>query len=202
MADEKRGLAGGLEQLLKELADGTYAPNTYIAGFAAGLTVGALAASEEHIGAIGGHAYTVAANPVLTSAGAYVSGDYIGTDASPMTFTNAVRVSGGSGVIESAVLIDKAVQSANIELWLFDTAPTPPADNAAWTISDANALTCIGVIAFQTYYASALNSISIAKGLGITFNAVARDIYGCFVTRGTPTLASLDLYARLQILGD
>jgi len=163
-----------------------------------------IAAGETHVGAVGGHCYTVPVYPVLTVAGAYISGDYVGTSATAMTFTNAVRVTGGSGVIESAVLIDKAVQSASLELWLFDTAPTPPADNAAWTISDGDVLQCIGIITFQTYYASALNSVSIAKGLGITFNANAatRDIYGCFVTRGTPTYASLDLLCRLQILQD
>ena len=151
---------------------------------------------------IGGLCYTVAANPVLTVAGAYIAGDYVGTSATAMTFTNVVRDVGESGVIESIVLIDQAAQSVSLELWLFDTAPTPPADNAAWTIADADALTCIAVVPFQVYYASALNSVSNPKGLGLTFNTTGatRNIYGCLVTRGTPTYASLDLMVRLQIL--
>jgi len=186
-------------------AGGSLTVDQGAAGVAAWLAaITAIAAGETHIGAVGGHCYTTPVYPVLTVAGAYVSGDYVGTSATAMTFANAVRITGGTGVIESAVLIDKAVQSASIELWLFDAAPTPPADNAAWTISDGDALQCIGVIPFQVYYASALNSVSFAKGLGMTFNANAatRDIYGCFVTRGTPTYASLDLLCRLQILQD
>ena len=134
-------------------------------------------ASELHLGQVGGEGTTVTVNPVLTVAGAYIAGDFVGTSAAAIAFANAVRVAGGSGVIESAVLIDAALQSASCELWLFDTAVTPPADNAAWTISDGNAATCIGVIPFSTYYASALNSVSTAEGLNIAFSAAATATY-------------------------
>jgi len=159
-------------------------------------------ASEVHLGQVGGEGITVTVNPVLTVAGAYIAGDYVGTSAAAIPFANVVRVAGGSGVIESAVLIDAARQSIACELWLFDTAVTPPADNAAWTVSDGNAATCIGVIPFSTYYASALNSVSSPKGLGIAFSAVATTIWGCLVTRGAPTYASLGLTIRLNIMQD
>jgi len=190
MANIKLGLPNGKEQLAIEQLDGTYAPQVGIA------------ASETHMGAMGGHIYTVSANPVLTVAGAYSANDYIGTSGVAMVFANVARVSGGSGVIHSVVLADGALQSASLELWLFDTAITPPADNDAWTISDAHNATCIGVIPLQTYYASAANSVANPRSVGLPFNAVVRDIYGCLVTRGTPTLLSLDLTVRLQILGD
>jgi hypothetical protein len=165
--------------------------------------VATIAAGETHIGEVGGHCITADANPVLSVAGAYVAGDFVGTSSTGITFSNVVRVAGGSGVIESAVLVDKALQSASVELWLFDTAVAGlPLDNAPFTITDASALTLIGVIPFQVYYASALNSVSSVKGLGMTFNATASDIYGALVTRGTPTLASLDYLIRLQILAD
>jgi len=161
-------------------------------------------ATEVHLGQVGGEGITVSVNPVLTVAGAYVSGDFVGTSATALIFANAARVAGGSGVIKSAVLIDAALQSAACELWLFDTAVAPPADNAAWTISDAHAATCIGVIPFSTYYASALNSVSngIVPNGGIGFSAVATTIWGAIVTRGAPTYASLDLTVRLAIMTD
>ena len=159
-------------------------------------------ASETHIGQVGGEGTTVTVAPTLTVAGAYVANDFVGTSATALIFANAVRVAGGSGVIESAVLIDAALQSAACELWLFDTNVTPPADNAAWTISDGDAATCIGVISFSSYYASALNSVSSQKGLGIAFEAVATTIWGALVTRGTPTYASGNLTIRLQIMLD
>jgi hypothetical protein len=162
------------------------------------------AAQEVHLGQVGGEGITITVNPVLTVAGAYISGDFVGTSATALIFANAARVAGGSGVIKSAMLIDAALQSIACELWLFDTAVTPPNDNAAWTISDGDAATCIGVIPFSTYYASALNSVAngIVPNGGIGFSAVATTIWGCIVTRGAPTYASLNLTLRLSIMQD
>jgi hypothetical protein len=100
--------------------------------------------------------------------------------------------------------VDYALQNMSIELWLFTVAVTPPADNAAWTITDAHCLTCIGVIPFSTYYASALNSVSPAPNVGIAFNCAAADtaLYGALVTRGAGTWASLDVTVSLVILQD
>jgi hypothetical protein len=135
--------------------------------------------------------------PVLTVAAGYVAGDYVGTSATPMTFA----LDFWAGAIYSATLIDYALQSVACELWLFDTAVTPPNDSAAWSISDADAKTCIGVIPFSTYYASALNSVSPAPSVGLAFQAQGtKAIYGCLVTRGAPTYASGDLTIRLEIL--
>ena len=142
-------------------------------------------------------------NPVLTVAGAYHAADFVGTSATCMTLPLCSRVTGGSGAIMEAVLIDKAFQSASTELWLFDAAVTPPNDNAAWTISDAHAATFLGILTFTTWYASAANSVSNSAGtnpLGFKCAVGSQSLYGCFVTRGTPTYASLDLTVRLKIL--
>lgn len=151
---------------------------------------------------VGGGMALVEATPVLTAAGAYAIADYVGTSATAMTFSNCARVAGGTGIIVGAVLVDGDLQSIGGELWLFDTAPTPPNDNAAWTITDAMAADCIGVIPFSTYYASALNSVSIADNPDIVFKcgAATRNLYGCFVTRGAPTYTSLLLTFKLQIV--
>jgi len=143
-------------------------------------------------------------NPILTVAATYVANDYIGTSGVAMIFANCARDNAGTGTVVGAVLIDGALQSVLSELWLFDTAPTPPADSAAWSISDADAVRCIGVIPFSIYYASALNSISPVSGLNIPFQtgAASRSLFGCFVTRGAPAYASLDLTFRLRILQD
>lgn len=140
--------------------------------------------------------------PVLTVHANYATGDYVGTSAEPWEFANAVATPGGWGRIESAVLIDAVVTSKAGELWLFDTAITPPADSAAWTLSDAHAATCIGVLAFATYYASALNSVCPLRDLGLTFKAAAgqTSIWGAFVTRDTALYAATgDIKIRLTI---
>jgi hypothetical protein len=144
----------------------------------------------------------VTANPVLTVAGAYIAGDYVGTSAAAIEFEDAVRASGGSATIKSVVVIDKALQSIAGELWLFDAAVTPPADNAPWSITDLDAAHLIGIIPISTYYASALNSVAQEHSTLIQFTASGTSIFGCFVTRGTPTYASLDLIFKLGIWQD
>ena len=189
-----------------EAGDGTIIDNANplpVTGTFTGTVTSTPTASELHIGQVGGEGITITVTPTLTVAGAYAAGDFVGTSTTAMTFANAARVSGGSGVIETAMLVDGDLQSIAAELWLFDTAPTPPNDNAAWSISDADALTCIGVIPFSSYYASALNSVSVAKAQNIAFSAVGgTSIYGCLVTRGAPTYVSGNLSVRLAIMQD
>lgn len=163
-----------------------------------------LLGSEVHIGQVGGYTACVDATPTLTTHASYIANDYVGTDGVAMVFNNVARINGGTGIIIGAILVDYALQSVAGELWLFDTAITPPNDSAAWTLSDAHAARCIGVIPFSTYYASAANSVSPVGNLTIAFQALAasKNIYGCFVTRGAPTYASGDLTFRLRILQD
>ena len=72
-----------------------------------------------------------------------------------------------SGYVEKMIIVDAAVQSAACELWLFKAPITAAALNAAHAISDADALQCVGVISSGPYYASANNSVSVAKGINL-----------------------------------
>lgn len=164
-----------------------------------------LLAGEAHIGQVGGNSVVVSNNPVLTVAATYAANDYVGTSGVAMVFDNVARVNAGTGLITRVMLIDSALQSISGELWLFDTIVTPPSDSAPWSISDAHAALCIGVIPINTYYASALNSVAFgAPAAPMTFKcgAASKAIYGCFVTRGAPAYASLDLTFRLSVIQD
>jgi hypothetical protein len=186
-----------------DLGGGLYAlANGIVAGAAA---IGSLAAGEAHIGEIGGKAQISEMSVTMSTAGAYQANDFVGGNTVPITFPSCSRINAGYGGIIGAVLVDKALQSASLELWLFDDIPTAPNDNAAWTISDADAAKLVGVIPFSTYYASAANSVSIgAIPNGIlpfkVAGAALKALYGCVVTRGTPTYASGDLVIRLLIV--
>lgn len=147
-------------------------------------------------------ATVVSVNPDMTIGGAYSANDYVGPTAISLEFENVVRASGETGVILSAVLIDKALQSKETELWLFEDSVLPPTDNAPWSISDVDAIKCIGIIKFDTYYASAQNSVSIVTGSAIGFKATSTSIFGCLVTRGTPSYSPGDLVIKLSILQD
>ena len=81
-------------------------------------------------------------------------------------------------------------------------SPRAGVANAAHSISDADALLNVGVIASGTYYASALNSISVAKDINLPFSVAATTLFGILVTRGTPTYAANSLFVRLQIEQD
>ena len=76
-----------------------------------------LTASELHIGQVGGEGITTTVTPTLSVAGRYAANDFVGTSATAMTFANAVRVSGGSGVIETAILVD-GEWSAGMKGWV------------------------------------------------------------------------------------
>lgn len=145
---------------------------------------------------------TVAATPTLTVHAGYVANDYVGTSGVPMTFTNCARIEGGGGSILSVMVIDSALQKVSGELWLFDSDPTPPADSAAWTISDANALRLVGIVPVSTYYDSAANSIGQSAASDVAFRCASssKDLYGCFVTRGAPTYADGDLTFVLRLV--
>ena len=150
----------------------------------------------------GGYLLKPSSNPTLSVAASYVSGDYIGTSATPWSWT-ACRTSGGTGQLQSVTVVDKAAQSIAGELWLFDRSVTVPNDSAAWTITDADAQFLLGVVPVSTYYASAANSVASVTGVGMPIWCNGSStVYGAWVTRGAPSYASGDLTIILGVSAD
>ncbi|MBU2346587.1 MAG: hypothetical protein KJ888_20550 [Gammaproteobacteria bacterium] len=145
-------------------------------------------------------AVVVSATPTLDTS-AYASGDCLHTTV--ISFADAVGPS-LSGFVEKMIIVDAAVQSQPCELWLFSATVTPAAANAAHSISDADALLLGGggVVYSGPYYPSALNSVSVAKGVGLAIKCAATTLYGILITRGTPTYAAGSLTVSLQISQD
>lgn len=130
----------------------------------------------------------------------YASGDCLHT--AVLSFLNAVYASGGTGTIKKLVVVDADLQSVAGELWLFNATVTPAAANAAHSISDADAAKCVGVIPFGPYYASALNSVSVATP-SLPFRiTTGTTLFGILVTRGTPTYTAAGLQVSLFIAQD
>jgi hypothetical protein len=150
-----------------------------------------------------GKTVTKTVTPTLTSGAAYVTGDYVGTDDDATTITGAARVNGGSGWICGATMINTVAESINGELWIFDTEPTVAVhDSAAWSIADAEAAKCIGVISFDTWKLSAVNAVGYASEkpfIPFVCASDSKNLYCCYVTRGTLTGAPT---FRLHILQD
>ena len=143
--------------------------------------------------------------PVLSVAGAYAAGDYMGTSAKCMTFENCASIPGGAGWVLGASIVDGEKQSAAMELWLFKDEITPPADNAAWTITDAVlAESFLCVVPLSTYYASAVNSV--AQGVPDCYARYVADeqrrLYGVLVARAATTQVSLAVKISLSLSQD
>lgn len=166
-----------------------------------------LEAGEEHVGAVGGNTTVVSSTLVMSAAGAYATGDYMGTTTTPQSFSGAGRVSGGTGIIKSILISDK-ILTANVamELWILDRTFKAPTDNAAWDLSDANMLFVQGVIPIATtgWYASSAGQVYNDNSLSIPFKlSTGRDLFYALVARGTtPAFTSLDLTISLGILQD
>ena len=138
----------------------------------------------------------VSATPTLDTS-IYASGDSLHT--AVITFTGAVGRSGGYGKVKKMVVVDASAQTAAFELWLFSATVTPAAANSVHSISDADAALCVGVIASGTYFASALNSVCVTKGVDLDFKVAGTSLFGILVTRSTPTYLAGSLTVSLQI---
>lgn len=138
---------------------------------------------------------------LTTATTAYTSGDQLGTI---LTFANAVRQNGATGIIQSATLMDASAVIGAVDLYLFDRSVTLAADNAAAAFSDADMLFCLGVISFGTPIGGTGNSIATSvAGLGIMPNATS--LFGALVTRSANAVfagGATSLAVSLHILQD
>lgn len=127
--------------------------------------------------------------PVIT-AGAYGANDAVG---GLIKFSGASLRKAGPGFINGWTIIDYGQVKAALKLFLFDRLVTVAADNAAFTISDADMRYCIGVLATGSYIdVAAVNSIYPSNGITpISYRAYAGNtLYGQLMTTGTPTYAA------------
>lgn len=171
-------LTGGLNAVLSTAA-------TLAAGTA---SIGSLAAGEAVIGKTVGVSTLVTSAVVFTDTNARATGDYCGTDTTPQAFLLASRVSGNCAVVKSIRITDYTTTAAvALELWLFSATFTAPADNAAWAITDAEAVTCLGVIPISTskWYASSNNKVYSDDTLGLVIKPGVTSLFYAIVARGT-----------------
>lgn len=167
----------------------------------------ALPPGENFLGTMGGKTTVVQSTVVMSVAGIYATGDYMGTTTTPQSFASAARVSGGTGIIKSLLISDKiATTNIAMELWIIDRTFTAPTDNAAWDLSDANMLFVQAVIPIATtgWYASSAGQVYSDTTLGIPFKiSTGTSLFYALVARGTtPTFTSSDLTISLGILQD
>lgn len=191
------------ERMPASLGQGTMAQSmpVVIASNQTDLPVAALKASEAHIGQVGKAIVAITVVPTINPA-AYAANDVIGTDA-PHAIAGATRIAAGSGVIRSAVLADKTLQSTDIDVLLFGANPASSTftDNTAIAVHADDIAKLVGILSFATWEQFAANQISQLHDIGLHFKlAAGSTLYAVFVTRGAPTYASVsDLALTLEI---
>ena len=142
---------------------------------------------------------------------AYAAGDAISDSASaPTAQTIQVgKIDGDAGFIHVANLIDsnKAATPADLDVWIFEAAYTPTNDNAAFDLSDAEALNVIAIIEFDTAgaHTTASNRVFHHDTHGIPFKCVSgtKNLYWAVVCGGTLTpIANETFTLKLGITED
>lgn len=135
--------------------------------------------------------------PTVSTSPAYAAKDAVGA---LMTFSNAVRASGGTCRIDGVQVVDKSQQRPDLELVLFDRTLSAPTDNAIFAPTDAELATCVGVIYIGGWSDLSTNSVAdVPYGREVVLNGT--DLFGVLVTRSTPTfVATTDIVVILTII--
>lgn len=143
----------------------------------------------------------VTSGGLTTAATAYTTGDQVGNQ---FTITNAGRASGGSGMIVGVQVISAADTIGPMDIIFFDSSVTLAADNAAFAISDADALKIVGLAQLTGAYDLGNNRICQAFNLAIPFVCSgSANLYAGLLTRAaiaaTPFAAATDIQLNIYI---
>lgn len=109
---------------------------------------------------------SVQSSGLTTATTAYSTGDQVGAI---FEFANAARASGGSGTIVGIVLISAADIIGAYDAAIFDSSVSLAADNAAFTISDADALKLVGLSQLAGAFDIGANRIAQAFNVAIPY---------------------------------
>ena len=112
---------------------------------------------------------TVKETPTISSGAAYASLDAVG---GKLEFENVRTAFSNHGHVVRAMLSDKGKQNALLYLILFSEDFTATADNAAFTVTDADLLNVVGVIEFPVanYTSFADNSVCTTGFAGVVMD--------------------------------
>jgi len=137
--------------------------------------------------------------PTVT-AGAYSASDVVG---GRLTFTMAAA--SGVYLLKSVRLVDDGNVKAAGSLYLFNSAPSSIADNAAFepTVADLAKLVAVVPVASADYTTLNSNAVALVEDLNSYFSVDGGTLYGYFVCSGTPTYtATTDLTISLFLMSE
>jgi hypothetical protein len=170
-----------------------------------GVWIGELYNSTTAIaGNVGGFTFRQQVTQVTSAAAIYAAGDSVG---GKITLTNAVRISGGTGILTSIDIIDKSAQNAPGNILIFDSDPTAATitDNAPFVFSTdiAKLIANIPVVVGDYSTFGTISTANIGGLARVVKASGSANLYACFVTSGTPTYATTsDILIGFGILQD
>jgi hypothetical protein len=143
-------------------------------------------------GNVGGYTSVIRAAPTVTTGSAYSSGNDVG---GLITLSGALRVSNGTGILESLILADTSNQAAAMTFIIFNVNPSGATitDKSAF-VYGTNIVNVVAQVNIAGTDYTVLNSTAVAvkSGLGIALRGAAGNttLYAALVTTGTPTWAT------------
>ena len=168
--------------------------------------ISSITAGETHVGAVGGNSDII--SPTVTvDTSAYSANDVIG---GKLTLTNAMRVNGGTGLLQSLMLIDTSgTQKPALEIIIFNADPTASTITDQATISVhtddvAKVIRKIDVAASDWTLIGGKYYADISPGTRLLKSASgSKNLYAAIVAVGTPTFAaSTNFKVNFGILQD
>ena len=151
--------------------------------------------------AVGGHSVVKEVTLSLDT-NQYASGDVL---AATQEIASALRLSGGSGVLHSVVVLDKDDQGEALDLVFLSANGAIGTENAAVSVSDAVADTIIGVVEVAAGdFVDLVNSqIAVKTSLGMVIEvASGTSLYVAAISRGTGTYTAAGVTLKVGIIQD
>ena len=150
----------------------------------------------------GGYSKTITLAPTLFTSALEIK-DSMSLD---LQLSDAVRVSGGGGQIQTIVISDLAMKNMALDLIFFNSDPAGTyTAGAKVDISDADLLKIIGIVEFsETDYSDFTdNSVACKSDLRLAFQASgSADIWMLMMAQGEETFAATDMKVLVTILQD
>lgn len=167
-------------------------PDTYMGAFKFENTTGdpaavVITAGEAQIGSTSVDKAYCPISLTTTGSAAYITGRYIGVSGAATEVTGVGRIAGGTATLETGLAINTGNTSGNFEVWFFDSAVTPGANNTAFGVSDIDLGHLVAVVPFTTWYTSGSGFVSWGDKttLGVKCAASTTSLWQCVVSRST-----------------
>jgi len=127
---------------------------------------------------------SVASGGLTTATTSYAVGDQVGTE---FALANAARATGGGGMIVGIILISAADIIGAYDVVFTDSSITLAGDNAAYAISDSDALKIIGVAQLSGALDLGNNRIAQLYSIAMPYVCAATTLYASLITRSAHT---------------